>query len=1145
MLQRLQQQSSLATLSKCVAQSSYSDLGTMSNGPTIHDAAFTARPTRPGAGEADATSMIPRAASYAQLPKDTPSKALPQKTSSLSRSFSENVLAKMPGKLSGQNTAEQASEGNLKARRSLRRLSSMKRQSTQRDSGPQFTISKFTIGADDTPEDLIYESKTRKNGLATDRERKARSVSGSISNFARKSWISASRSPSPSPSKRRPPQGKDAAGDVENSYPKEAIIHDTSNGYANGHVKVPSRRNSLMRRGSRRPLSSILSKTPSPEIPSVPSIPKSFSTAKLPSLNHKSSDSSNPPVPSVKSFERMQGLGAESSRKKDPLWSSFRGLDGEHQKFQSRPSTLKTAVVRSALLPFLRTHADHPSASSLRPEDLDRRTVILNKWWTGLLEMLNGRHGESVSGNDRPAVLEAVTALMIRPEWTLPAMAIVPKSGKTPLASLKSRSTTSLGSTMTMSSDFLADSVYHNVRNTFTQNLLAQMTYVVDKMSTRNVPASVVTFCGRATAYAFFYCEGVAEILVRLWATPPETMRRVLVGSGIRKEARLDPVISDRVSATFPPCLHSLKFNALRPMMSYLRTRPHVPIATAYIPWHGPWIGRWAGRDTDLFFIFVKFYTDLVCRFLPDDASPEETMATPGWILVQAQMLTVLDTTLQQTNSSPPVDLVNAPSSITFDDMLGETDATATILSLPANGAVRSMAENRLIMLLRDCLSGFAIMVDRARSLFAQSFCSLLKAAARKTSVFDHNACFTLCDFLEEAIPILTRYCQSSATATFDWSFWLEVCKHMLQSQNTMTEVRLCSFLYSMWGTITSDEDRKRQICLEWLLTKDTFQIQFCHWCPMVRAFFMRLLVWRLARLDGSNPELDTAILKVLTERLQETWRHFVYLKDHAENHSLTAPSTAACSPAPARRLYIIRDDVQPAPSGMFLSFDGILSTSTTSKNSPYERHSSRDPFAQGQSSQLSNGATDPNQSSDGGKKRWSLFKSIIPTSTSPKPTLVSQQTKPNGTVPSPSSGRDSPIERSKADQIQARQGPPKTPQSPPPFRTLSFKFSLEWIDPENNPVGCERRIYPPKLPLPAQALLNRDPLPPSDQENTPLKPEGAAVGPSKYTGRALAEWSLLIIECQNFFERRRAEGVPMHQMVETPTLGVENFRKI
>lgn len=48
----------------------------------------------------------------------------------------------------------------------------------------------------------------------------------------------------------------------------------------------------------------------------------------------------------------------------------------------------------------------------------------------------------------------------------------------------------------------------------------------------------------------------------------------------------------------------------------------------------------------------------------------------------------------------------------------------------------------------------------------------------------------------------------------------------------------------------------------------------------------------------------------------------------------------------------------------------------------------------------------------------------------------------------------------------------------------------------------------------------------------------------SKYVGRALAEWAQIVSECDSFFARRRDEGVPCDRMVETPTLGVESFRK-
>lgn len=1123
----------------------------MSNGSITPDAAPSTMSNRAlGKGNKTKASLI-RSASYAELPSDTTSKTIPQRANSLSRSFSENVLVNMQGNVSRKPSTKQELDDTPKKRRSLRRLGSMRRKSIVKETAAQHTISEFTLGADGASEDSAYEPPTRKVGQTPERDHKTRSVSGSVKSFARKSWISASRSPSPSPSRNR--SRKETAVEFlpKPSPPKSAIgekvPHTVPNGHENGPANGVTRKQTMLNKRSRRPLSSLLSKNSVPDTPSVPPIPKSFSTDKLPSLKHKSSTLSNAPaVPKTNSFDRLQGIGVETPRKKDALWSAFRILDGEYQKFQSRPSTLKTAVVRSALLPFLRNHSETLSVTSLRPEDLDRRTVILNKWWTALLEMLNGRHGESVSGNDRPAILEAVTALMIRAEWTLPALTTAVRSGKTPRASLTSRSTTSLGSTMTMSSDFLADSVYHNVKNTFTQNLLAQMAYVVDKMSTRSVPASVVTFCGKATAYAFFYCEGVADILVRLWAIPPDTMRRILAESGIRKEAQLDPILSDRICAAFPPCLHSLKFRSLRLMVSYLRGQPHVPFATAYISWRGPWVGRWAGRDTDLFFVFTKFYTDLVCRFLPEEPSPEEMMAAPGWLLVQAQILTALDAIMQRTNSQSYVDQSSGPSSITFDDMLGDPDATATVLPLSAQAAARSMAENRLVMAVRDCLLGSTVISSRAQSLYAKSFGSVLKAAAQKTSIFDHNACFTLCDFLEEAFVILTRYDQTPANPAIDWPFWLSVYKKMLESQNSMTEVRLCSFLFSMWGTITGDQHRKREVCLDWILEKETFQTQFCHWCPMVRAFFMRLLVWRVARFDGSSPDLDVTILKILAERLHETWRHLLHLQEHAETNASVAPSTAACSPAPGRRLFIVRNDVQPASSGAFLSFEGILSSVATAKANPYERHSTRDPFAQAGTTQSANG-------SGAGKKRWNLFSSMIPTSYSAKDRPQLSPTKERS-WPASVNGANSPprrngsiagprITRPQRGQGDTRSSADHTSGPTPSHQSLSFKFSLEWIDRDTSPVGRERRLQPPTLPLPAQlALQSRQG---EVRDNTPLKPEGAATGPSKYAGRALAEWAMLIVECQNFFERRRAEGVPTYQMVETPTLGVDPFRKL
>jgi hypothetical protein len=77
---------------------------------------------------------------------------------------------------------------------------------------------------------------------------------------------------------------------------------------------------------------------------------------------------------------------------------------------------------------------------------------------------------------------------------------------------------------------------------------------------------------------------------------------------------------------------------------------------------------------------------------------------------------------------------------------------------------------------------------------------------------------------------------------------------------------------------------------------------------------------------------------------------------------------------------------------------------------------------------------------------------------------------------------------------------------------------------------------------MPAQTLLqqkgvNIDAVP-------SIQPIGTAATSSRYAGRALAEWTFVSHECQNFFDRRKNEGVPLNKYVETPTLNVEAFRR-
>jgi hypothetical protein len=456
---------------------------------------------------------------------------------------------------------------------------------------------------------------------------------------------------------------------------------------------------------------------------------------------------------------------------------------------------------------------------------------------------------------DRPVILEGLAGIMERPEWRLapsPFCALADRAEMT--------STITATSATSSSSDFLAESVYHNVKNTFQQNLMSQMAFVVDKMTPRNAAASLVTFCGKTCAYAFCFCPGVADIMVRLWSPSLEMMKRVLEEAGVSRLDRVD-AISDRVAAAFPPNLYPLKFQSLAKMVRTLRNPPAAtpPLQIANLDWYGLWTKRWSGAESDLFYVFVKHYHILVTGFLPNAPTAQERICAPGLLMVHAQILVNMDATINRHALPQQPEDNGGAQPITFDDVLSDPDASASTMAIPPANATRQMQENRLIMLIRDFLSEGNSHIHAARRMFADSFTSLLQAQARKISVYDSNACYTLCDFLEEAFAILVRYEQHNGEhhVVLNWPFWLSVCRQMTESENTATEIKLYSFLYVIWSTLALDEQRKASMCLDFLLEPAFFESRFNHWCPMVRSYYMRLICWRVARFDGEPSDVE------------------------------------------------------------------------------------------------------------------------------------------------------------------------------------------------------------------------------------------------------------------------------------------------
>ena len=256
--------------------------------------------------------------------------------------------------------------------------------------------------------------------------------------------------------------------------------------------------------------------------------------------------------------------------------------------------------------------------------------------------------------------------------------------------------------------------------------------------------------------------------------------------------------------------------------------------------------------------------------------------------------------------------------------------------------------------------------------------------------------------------------------------------------------------------------------------------------------------------------------------RLNTCWAYYSYLNAEAEMRETAPPSSVPCSPAPNRRLAIMRTDSQPAPTSNTFSLEKFIPPTTTNQSSPYGSHSSLLNTIPAADSPAAN------------KKRWSLFKGILPFTTP-------QNNRPGEVTPPK---RDSPVMNDGASIDGMSMGkfakPPKSRPATPPHQAFSFKFSLEWLDRSQWPTK-NTRLTAPILPAATQVLIQmrREKIEPI----RPLKPSPQQLGAAKYAGRALAEWDIIVKEYDSFQTRRREEGVPATRLVETPQLGVESFR--
>jgi hypothetical protein len=1039
-----------------------------------------------------------------------------------------------------------------------------------------------------------------------------------FASFARRSWMSSSRSPSPRGRSASVADKSPASEWVESKLSRgrkrtESAADPGASKHPSPGATKPAPK-ALTRAGSYlRKLKSTNAAALSKQNESDNSC--ASSTASIPPPGSTSIDTC---TSQATSYEENAASNRDSSAEipdetRDALWSSFKTLDVEFSRSVSKQAGLRVQLLQLQILPFLKGTMNHASTKHLQAVLIDRRATVLGKWWQVILEMMENQAFHPLSVADRSLLLEAAAMIMMRAEWRQTTMRFRPLADRSS-ASTRARSWTASSSSSLSSGQaaFLAESAEHNVKTTFIANLMRQITFIVDKMSLRHVPANLVNFAAKTCAYAFFFAPGVADILVRLWGLTPQVIRRAADEFGLPRASDADALA---MASKFPPAMDGLVWTSSKSMWNTIKQVPQMSLLVARVPWTGPWVSRWKGRDTDLFFIFCKYFYILSEQFMPESFSLQQKAAAPGFVLVQAHLLSTFDNTIHR---HTVMDGAFGPPLL---DSLNNADASAMALPLPSNNLMKGMSENRLLALLKDFFSDDSITSSRARHTFAEALACMLKAATKKISQYDNAASFTLLELLEELLGIYSDFEAPDGSSYIDWTFWLDVCKRVLSSLNTMSEIRLFSFLYTIWGHATKDPVRKRSLCLDWLLTEDMFHTYFHHWCPMVRAYYQRLLCWRICRDDGVTNEVDAEIWMVVKDRLRTVWGYYHYLKATAEQTGKLPPSTAPMLPSPGKKFMILRQEQNSMQQGMMVGFDTFAKIS--GKEEPYEN-----PF-------IENEATARTDN----KKRWSIFGKVLSFSGADASSGANEKNSWND---------DLQIARKETAEARTRQAPPPlTPKitlfggnsSAVEFDSMHsptlldepkyvFRFSLSW---HQQPMPIRERILQrPVLPRPAHLKLRlqsrspspRRPLPdlpppsrtPSGRDEdgpateikgfsplgspalgldlleslsteirgetqakergdgatleheddsmlsssrkprrdravsttTPvIKPAPAHTKNAIYVGRALAEWGIVVFDCNNFVDRRLEEGVPTLKDVEVPSLSLEGFRKL
>ncbi|CUM64727.1 uncharacterized protein PRCAT00002338001 [Priceomyces carsonii] len=548
----------------------------------------------------------------------------------------------------------------------------------------------------------------------------------------------------------------------------------------------------------------------------------------------------------------------EDDRRIKSYMKQYKKLEVALTKFNSKANGIRnTNILRTTILVFLRQNKSLSEnfciSSKIYRSLLSVLLSILIKWWSSLLSALN-QSLPQISSTNRNAYLECISRIIAREEW------------------------------------FKVD---NDLLEPYKSLLISTMDYCVVKLQTlKFIPLAMSAFVGKVFAYSYFILPQVSNALLFLLNVKQsvlESNMKSLLAPNASKES------VEFLASIFPKHLHHfINFNGISKLPKRQKLHincvppPQHPVKGIKDP-NGAWVRRWCCSDSDIFNSFFRHYITILQHLFGNSTVESDVLLQcPGFSVILSHIYQVFGVSFNRISlnlANKPTGEISGPA-IQQDDSRGKpvfvSQSTSPLQQIAGSNTNRAQNTQQNDVYYNSIIKIFKILRDINFSpniLFGGSVIALvdnlLINISKEISIYDYSKNSLILNIVYEFI--------NHVDSNINWEFWLS-CTYMMISKTDHIQILLknFAFLFNIWNmipetfSISNNEGSHltwfadvnltyKMNLTNWLISNETFERFMTHWNPIVRSYYLRLLVWRMVGINN----FESSSSMMITRRIE------------------------------------------------------------------------------------------------------------------------------------------------------------------------------------------------------------------------------------------------------------------------------------